>query len=761
MPGRPNKTLRLLVPIVLVLIGLMVPVAVLINTTNRQAPKGAAGQAPAPAGEVAEDVAGTLAGADDPAEPRVTLDPDPEAGPDGVEPPAAQAGEPTTVPQGAPLAGLRVESFPGDPLARDFAPLGGLGLDSPFDLRVEFSHLGAGIREILLADEFETVQADREAREGPVPPELHVTVQAQVAGRRNMLVPFLALGLEINGQFVQTVIGPESQPAWRQVAPDAPGHFEAFIVDGEGRRVLRLERRYTLAPASHDVLVEQNVTNLTDRRLEIRWRQFGPIDLFADSGYGGEHRRVRFGYLYSAQRDPTRQFVDTEAFLWNRNRFMGNEGAKAQDVMPVWPNEKSDEEGFALVWAAMTNRYFAAVAHPIIDPTAAQPDKSFDVVERVERVRLDDADAMVLSFHSPVVPVPAGGSAEFDMGLYAGPKSRELIETEPLLTALGVPEIVVYNFGGPCAACTFQWLTLPLLALLRFLHSLTFDWALAIILLVVCVRTVLHPITRWSQIKMLVFGKKMQNIAPKQKILQERYKDDRQRMQQEMAKLWREEGISPTGFLGCLPMFLQSPIWIALYATLFFAIDLRHEPAFFGVFQIISGNAWPFLADLAEPDRAIYFGAGFKLPLVGTINSINLLPVLLGVVFYLQQKYLTPPTSAAMTPEQESQQKMMRVIMVVLFPLIMYGAPSGLSLYFITNSVLGILESRWIRAHATKSGMLEESNLRKKPKKGGFIARLQKLAEQQQQMQAQRGVSPKRVPRQSKPEAPARRYKKR
>jgi len=195
-------------------------------------------------------------------------------------------------------------------------------------------------------------------------------------------------------------------------------------------------------------------------------------------------------------------------------------------------------------------------------------------------------------------------------------------------------------------------------------------------------------------------------------------------------------------------MFLQSPVWIALYAMLYFTIDLRHEPAFFGLFQTVTGNAWHFLADLAEPDHFIYFGgSGPKLPLFGTISGINILPLLLGVVFYIQQKYLTPPTAAAMTPEQESQQKMMKVMMVVMFPLIMYAAPSGLALYFITNSTLGILESRWIRSHAEKSGRLEPGNLKKQPRKGGFMARLKEMAEKQQQLQAERGTSAKRQPR--------------
>ena len=84
---------------------------------------------------------------------------------------------------------------------------------------------------------------------------------------------------------------------------------------------------------------------------------------------------------------------------------------------------------------------------------------------------------------------------------------------------------------------------------------------------------------------------------------------------------------------------------------------------------------------------------------MGDIQSINVLPLLLGVVFFLHQKYISPPPSASMTEEQQQQQKIMKVIMVGMFPIIMYNAPSGLAIYFITNSTLGILEGRWIRAH--------------------------------------------------------------
>jgi len=181
-------------------------------------------------------------------------------------------------------------------------------------------------------------------------------------------------------------------------------------------------------------------------------------------------------------------------------------------------------------------------------------------------------------------------------------------------------------------------------------------------------------------------------------------------------RLMKEEGVSYTQALGCLPVFLQTPIWAALYAMLYFSFDLRHAGAFFGVFQSISGGNWLFMADLSAADHFIGFGRSVvSIPLLGHVTGINILPVLLGIVFFIQQKYLTPPSTVAMTPEQEMQQKMMKWMMVVMFPLMMYNAPCGLSLYFITNSTLGILESRYIRSHIDKLDKSGQGGMPPKP----------------------------------------------
>src|SRR5262249_54057346 len=155
--------------------------------------------------------------------------------------------------------------------------------------------------------------------------------------------------------------------------------------------------------------------------------------------------------------------------------------------------------------------------------------------------------------------------------------------------------------------------------------------------------------------RMARFGKQMAAIGPKQKVIQEKYKDDPLKLREETSKLWREEGISPAGFLGCLPMFLQTPVWIALYAALYFSVEMRNQPAFYGLFQHVKGGGWPpwqFLGNLSEADRLLYFGHTVAtVPILGPIQSLNVLPILLAVVFFIQQKYLTPPTAATMTPE--------------------------------------------------------------------------------------------------------------
>ena len=190
-------------------------------------------------------------------------------------------------------------------------------------------------------------------------------------------------------------------------------------------------------------------------------------------------------------------------------------------------------------------------------------------------------------------------------------------------------------------------------------------------------------------------------------------------------------------------MFLQTPVWIALSAMIYFSFELRHDGAFFGIFQNVAG--WAFLGDLSEPDRFIPFSTSFHVPLIsgimGPIDSLNFLPFLLGIVFFLQQK-LTPQAAAA-TPEQAQQQKIMKVMMVVMFPVMMYNAPAALAIYFIANTTLGMLESVYIRKQIEKA----PPPVRKEPSKSGWRARLMKVVEDTQRRQQEKVAGQKRSPR--------------
>jgi YidC/Oxa1 family membrane protein insertase len=649
-----------------------------------------------------------------------------------------------------------------------FRPVGSDLGPTPDLIRLDLSLTGGGLRSATLTRIRESVSAN-------APPLVLPRAQSSAGVRPAIqMTPMAALALEVSTPeggtpvFVNLAEVEPGRTIWREVSP---GVLRAEVVDGSGAVALELERAWRVTPGSYDVRLEQRVTNRSGRTLRLRWYQMGPVDLPAEpETYGGDKRRVRFGYLLKPTLDPGRQTVVSSEYLTPRDSALGEgvyltdaagrpvfddrgEAVLAYGDRVLWPNARSREREHDLVWAGLTSRYFGVAVHPLFDPSVAS-DKVLRSVSEVGRVVLPGArgrEVMGLRLVSPAYDVPDRAALDLSMGLFAGPLSRPVIQRDPLPGAAGLSGLVVYNFGGPCGWCTFDWLTALLLGFLRLLHDhVVFDWSIAIILLVVCVRTLLHPVTKWSQIRMQRFGKQMQELAPKQKKIQEKYAGDRKRMQEETAKLWREEGVNPAGMLGCVPMFLQMPIWIALYATLFFAVELRHAPGFYGLFQSLVPG-WAFLADLSTADHFVPLGRSIHVPLLsglmGPVQGLNVLPLILAVVYFMHTRYLTPPTSTPLTPEQQMQQKMIKWMTVVLFPLIMYNAPSGLSLYFIANSTLAIFENKWIRRHIEKHGLLDLEKIKaaRAARGPGFFQRLQAAAEaraklvEQRRAQQQRG----------------------
>ncbi|MBL8746998.1 MAG: membrane protein insertase YidC [Phycisphaerae bacterium] len=702
MPAEKNTLLRIVVPVVIGLLGFGIVYAGYRNSARQAAPpQRPAVQTPAVASseqpKPAEPQATTATNAEKPAidTPALTV-------------PPADASSP-------PMLRARVQPVP----AAAPATIGGLVKDGPDRAQISFTLLGAGVEKITMADFFETTSKQS--------PHYDVQQRMQVPGPGGVMESLTSLAARavlIDGQLVD-LFGSDAAPLWRE---SAPGAFEAEIIDENELPVLRLTRRFTLRPGSFIIDVEQRAENLSGKTTRIEWVQYGPIELHEDiGGYGLDMRRVRIGHLLNQQRDPSRQIVVPDTRLQGRTAVVDR--VLTHRDGEVWPRPADFPGAGELVWLAQTSRYFAFAIMPRLDPQdaaanlaspqnhpIAKPFVLADEVYALVRGQGDSASLRLLlqltSRPLTLESVGPASAADLSFSAYAGPLGRRQLApaADPVFGALALSDIVIYNIGGMCAWCTFQPLARGMLAFLTFLHDyVVFDWAVAIMILVVCVRSVLHPLTRKSQISMARFSKQMQSLAPKQQKIKERFKDDPKRMQEEMMRLMKEEKVNYAGALGCLPMFLQTPIWIALYAMLYFSFDLRHTPGFYGVFQMIGG--WTFLGDLSGADHFIDFGRTIvTLPLFGAVKGINILPLILGVVFFVQQKYLTPPPTSAMSPEQEMQMKMMKFMTVVMFPLLMYNAPSGLAIYFITNSTLGILESRWIRAHINE--------LDKQPPKG-------------------------------------------
>lgn len=218
----------------------------------------------------------------------------------------------------------------------------------------------------------------------------------------------------------------------------------------------------------------------------------------------------------------------------------------------------------------------------------------------------------------------------------------------------------------------FYWLTRPIFKGLHFLFNFTGNYGIAILLMTVILKVLLFPLANKSYVSM----SHMKKAQPKIKQLQERYKDDRQKLQQEMMALYQKEKINPMA--GCLPILVQIPIFFALYKVLYVTIEMRHQP-FFG-----------WIKDLSAPDPLTpvnFFGLIPWDP--PAFMAIGILPILMGLSMWLQQKL--NPQSAAMDP---TQQKIMSFLPLI-FTFIMAPFSAGLVLYWTWNNILSIAQ-QWV-----------------------------------------------------------------
>jgi YidC/Oxa1 family membrane protein insertase len=274
-----------------------------------------------------------------------------------------------------------------------------------------------------------------------------------------------------------------------------------------------------------------------------------------------------------------------------------------------------------------------------------------------------DANTYQAAFAGKAAAIGPKSTTTSSTRFFAGAKEVDVLNR---YQDAGVP-----NFGNAIDWGWFWFIEKPLFKLLDFLFKLFGNFGVAIIGLTFVVRGFMFPIAQRQFASMA----SMRAVQPKLKLLQDRYKDDKPRLQQEMMKLYKDEKINPLG--GCLPIFLQIPIFYGLYKVLMVTIEMRHQP-FIGWIKDLSGPDPANLVNLAGL-------AGIPLP---AFLGIGLLALLMGLTMWMQFK-LNP---AAPDPVQQQMFSIMPWIM--MFVMSPYAA--GLLLYWVTSNILTIAQQKWL-----------------------------------------------------------------
>ncbi|MDD5004942.1 MAG: membrane protein insertase YidC [Candidatus Omnitrophica bacterium] len=307
-------------------------------------------------------------------------------------------------------------------------------------------------------------------------------------------------------------------------------------------------------------------------------------------------------------------------------------------------NPKTVDE--KIQWIGIRDRYFCTIIKPLQEAGQLTKDTHNNITSYI--------------LESPTFELQPGQTIKHTYKIYLGPQEPDLI------AKLGDNAENIINFG------MFDSVSHILLGALKILHKVSKNWGLTIILFSVLVFVLMSPLS----IKSFSSMKRMQELQPLIEELKVKYKDSPQKMHKEIMELYKEKKINPLG--GCLPLLLQMPIFVALYQLLMRFIELK-------------GAGFLWIKDLSEPDRLAVLPKA--IPVIG--SDLNLLPIIMIITMFIQQK-LTSGKSQSASTEAARQQKMMGLFMAVFFGVIFYHMPSGLVLYWAVNSILMLVFQVWM-----------------------------------------------------------------
>ncbi|MEM1226148.1 MAG: YidC/Oxa1 family insertase periplasmic-domain containing protein [Planctomycetota bacterium] len=450
-----------------------------------------------------------------------------------------------------------------------------------------------------------------------------------------------------------------------------------------GKRVA-LARSYRVTPGSFVIDMDVQLDNQSDESQELAYRLEGVNGVTLEGWWYSNKISPNWGG--SAARDIVyRTPAEGHALVSGYGLLKSARKESVPDDQTLFAPD-SAPAAKQLQYIGVDAQYFTVAYLPSESETL---DGSFrrasaTIVADPELVPNNQERAVNTSFYldSSVVEVPPGSAIRQSLRMFAGPKRPDL------LASYGLDECIYYG-----------WFSIPARWLGHLLHGLSGvgNYAIAIVLLTLIVRGCMFPLSR----KAAVNAQRMQELAPELKKITEKYKDDMEGRLRAQRELQKRVGFNPMA--GCLPMFLQLPIFIGLYRTLSVDIELRQE-AFM--------SSIPWASNLAAPDMTSYWGDWLWDYLSGRGTGwlgpyFNLLPLLVVVLFLAQQKMFMPPA----TDEQTAMTQKMMNYMTLVMGLFFFRVPAGLCIYFITSSLWGIGERIIVKRTLPKTPHFDKSVL--------------------------------------------------
>ncbi|MGB2984747.1 MAG: YidC/Oxa1 family insertase periplasmic-domain containing protein, partial [Phycisphaerae bacterium] len=632
-----------------------------------------------------------------------------------VEPGQAQPGETLDAVEAEKEQTLFMGSAPTNGVDKKAPP-------SPYRMRLTLSNVGSTIESATMTDHAADLGSDeRYGLLSPVPRDDGTLYRSLAVEWINVDGIDLALhDKKWHAEEVEETQEGQRVTFWitiRKDDADALKLTHTFTLPRQGKKLGR-----------HDLESNITVKNLSDQPHHVIVTYGGGI------GVKREYSRMDDRYVDWGLYDGTRVAGTRKA-----------QSAVTKSAGPVQLYEPSaGDPRTRLSWAATANTYFTCTIAPL------KHDRTDNATYLAEVAALDadgsaftDDDA-TLQFVTMAESLEPGKTLSYPAAVYLGEKDADAFRNVEDYGKRNYYYQISQGFGW----CTFTWLVELMIWLLNGLFLIAHDYGVAIIVLVLVARALLHPITKKGQVNMVRMQQRMQDLAPKIEEIKKKYANDKARLNQEMMKL----NINPAGQLvTCLPMMIQMPIWIALYLSLSNNILMRHEPALYGL-------TW--VKDLTAPDALYTFSSPIHVPLLGwEILAFNLLPILVSVFMYTQQKLQPKPKpNPNATEQQRQQQEMMQKMMPmmsIMMLLIFYKMPSGLNLYIMSSSLFGTIEQYLIRKHIKQreaAGTLHKPDKKKggdqaaqprKPGKVSFFQRLQQMAGEAQKAQAKRPAKSK------------------